>query len=526
MIVSLFNHLWQSTLFASLAGLLTIALRRYPARARFWLWFAASVKFLLPFSLLVTLGNRLAPRAQLLAVAEPVTYLAGVVSTPFVKMAPILDSTRASTASIATVLLALWLSGAVVVLTVWTLKWLRLRKLLLKAASPVDLAAPIPVKSVAAPIEPGLVGVWRPVLLLPEGLTARLSSDEMHSFIAHELCHLRRHDNLTAAIHMAVEALFWFYPLTWWLGTRLVAEREHACDESVVTSGHDPQVYAGGLLKVCRFCVQAPLLCAAGVSGADLKGRIRVIMSASGTRRLSAATQLSIVLAGVFSLAAPLCYGLMSATATAAATQAAQTAEATPPTAAEIARRLYEQTRPRTEVPFEPAAFDKFVGYYRFDDSDQFAHIYRIGSHYFAQMTGQSPVENFPESPTQFFATIVAAQISFDVDAGGRVTGLVVHQNGLLHPAARVPDATYDAVQAKLASRIKANEPSPGTEASLRRWIASMEAGHPNYDNMGAGLAAAARAQASTIAAGFHRLGAFHSLKFARVAPNGWDGPA
>src|SRR5438046_7504082 len=53
------NHLWQSTLFAITAGLLTLILRKNHARVRYWLWLAASVKFLIPFSLLVALGSYL-----------------------------------------------------------------------------------------------------------------------------------------------------------------------------------------------------------------------------------------------------------------------------------------------------------------------------------------------------------------------------------------------------------------------------------------------------------------------------------
>jgi beta-lactamase regulating signal transducer with metallopeptidase domain len=40
---------------------------------------------------------------------------------------------------------------------------------------------------------------------------------------------------------MLVEAVFWFYPLVWWLGARLVDERERACDEEVVALGKDPR---------------------------------------------------------------------------------------------------------------------------------------------------------------------------------------------------------------------------------------------------------------------------------------------
>ena len=52
------NHLWQSTLFTAVAGILTIALRKNRARVRYWLWLTASVKFLVPFSLLVSMGSQ------------------------------------------------------------------------------------------------------------------------------------------------------------------------------------------------------------------------------------------------------------------------------------------------------------------------------------------------------------------------------------------------------------------------------------------------------------------------------------
>ncbi|HEY4085460.1 MAG TPA: hypothetical protein VGM43_05955, partial [Bryobacteraceae bacterium] len=50
------NHLWQSTLFAVAAGLLTLTLRKNRAAVRYWVWLAASVKFLIPFSLLIRIG--------------------------------------------------------------------------------------------------------------------------------------------------------------------------------------------------------------------------------------------------------------------------------------------------------------------------------------------------------------------------------------------------------------------------------------------------------------------------------------
>jgi hypothetical protein len=54
---SLLAHLWQSTLCFLVAWLLTLALKNNRASVRYWVWLAASVKFLVPFSLLVSAGS-------------------------------------------------------------------------------------------------------------------------------------------------------------------------------------------------------------------------------------------------------------------------------------------------------------------------------------------------------------------------------------------------------------------------------------------------------------------------------------
>ena len=54
----LFNHLWQSTVVLAFAWILTILFRRNPARVRYVIWMLASLKFLVPFALLATVGER------------------------------------------------------------------------------------------------------------------------------------------------------------------------------------------------------------------------------------------------------------------------------------------------------------------------------------------------------------------------------------------------------------------------------------------------------------------------------------
>jgi bla regulator protein blaR1 len=104
--------------------------------------------------------------------------------------------------------------------------------------------------------EPGVFRILRPVLVWPAGFSERLTDAELEAIVAHELCHLRRRNNLFAALHMLIEAIFWFHPLVWWLETRLVNERELACDETVISIGHAPQTYAESILKACEFCIE------------------------------------------------------------------------------------------------------------------------------------------------------------------------------------------------------------------------------------------------------------------------------
>ena len=81
------NHLWQSTLFVGVAGLLTLFLTKNRAHVRYWLWLIASVKFLLPFSILVAVGGLLGRRdtaapSQLVSAAD-FSYFVEQVGEPF-----------------------------------------------------------------------------------------------------------------------------------------------------------------------------------------------------------------------------------------------------------------------------------------------------------------------------------------------------------------------------------------------------------------------------------------------------------
>jgi bla regulator protein blaR1 len=309
---ALLNHLWQSTLFAIVAGLLALALRKNRAPARYWLWFAASVKFLIPFSLLVTIGHhsewRKAPAVAPIQISTaPISSVIHDIGKPFTPPPQAASSARDA-------LLGLWLCGFLIVVVGWLRQWLRVQRAL-RWASPLHLNLPIRAMSSPERLEPGIFGVFRPVLLVPTGITERLTPQQWEAVLAHELCHVRRRDNLTAAIHMMIEAIFWFHPLLWWIGKRLVDERERACDEEVLLAAGDPAIYAEGILNVCKLYVESPLACAAGVTGSNLKERIRAIMTQRVAPDLNFARKAALIVAGIFALAAPVALGILRAQA-------------------------------------------------------------------------------------------------------------------------------------------------------------------------------------------------------------------
>jgi TonB family protein len=305
----LLDHLWQSTVVLAVIGALTLFFRNNGAHVRHVLWTAASVKFLVPFALLNGLGTYFAHLTGLKLPSLSAIETLYVAGQPF-SDGPVFMALPAPGAGIWLAALGAWIAGAGILLGLWFSRWLKLRAAL-RAARDADIAAAVPVKLSPAQLEPGLVGIFRSVLLLPEGITDRLTPAELQAVVVHEVCHMRRRDNLIAALHMLVEALFWFWPPVWWLGARLIAERERACDEAVLAAGNDPQTYAESILKVCKFYVSSPLACAAGIAGANLSQRMETIMENRMLIRLNGIKKTLLGGAAAALVLTPLAAGLL-----------------------------------------------------------------------------------------------------------------------------------------------------------------------------------------------------------------------
>jgi len=310
------NHLWQSTVFAAAAALACWGLRNNRARTRYWLWLAASVKFLVPFSLLVSLGGRIVTPAHPMQAMTATRVVS--ISNSFAPMPPAVVTAVSTPGRVSGIrwwpgiLGGVWLAGALIVTAGWTRRWLEVRRVHRQSRpAPLDFAIPVAISPAA--MEPGVFGFVRPVLLLPEGLAETLSPEQFETVLAHEQCHVESRDNLTAALHLAVATVFWFHPAVWWIGRRLIDERERACDEAVLADRNPPETYAQGILNICKFYRESPLPCAAGVTGADLKQRIREIMTRRASYRLTVLRKAVLAAAAVAAVAIPLAIGVLRA---------------------------------------------------------------------------------------------------------------------------------------------------------------------------------------------------------------------
>jgi bla regulator protein blaR1 len=325
------NHLWQSTVFAAVAALLTLLLRKNHAGTRYWLWLAASLKFLLPFALFIAAGTHLQWWKQTPAPQSQVSIVMDQITQPF---AP-LDAQRAPSTVPSTpatgirkwpfAVLTVWFIGFAALLIFWCVRWRRITRaihdskplesgreleLLRGLERGLGLAHATRIVSGGAALEPGIVGIIRPVMFLPAGIAERLNDSQLSAVMLHELCHLRRRDNLAAVLHMVVESVFWFHPLVWWMGAQLIDERERACDEEVLALGSEPQAYAEGILKVCEFYLETPLVCVAGITGSNLKKRIEAIMIHRIAHKLELGKKLLLATIAAAALIAPVVFGL------------------------------------------------------------------------------------------------------------------------------------------------------------------------------------------------------------------------
>ncbi len=287
--MALLHFLWQGAAIGALAWLSLSLLRQARPQARYAVACAAlSLCVLLPAW---SVAHALAGMAR---DAMPPTALALDAAT----MPPVWLRDAGQSPALSPALpwiVALWACGACLLLLRMAcgLAWLHR----LRAGSHADgrwqacvdhlavrlrVGRRVALRVVDAGDSPVCAGWWRPVVLLPAAIAARLPAELLEALLAHELAHVRRHDYLVNLLQGAVEALLFYHPVVWWLSHRIRIERELVADDLAAAALGEPRRLAVALAELDRFDaspapVHSPLF-AHAARGGHLMSRIQQLV--------------------------------------------------------------------------------------------------------------------------------------------------------------------------------------------------------------------------------------------------------
>ena len=277
--------MWQITLQASilivLVYLLDLATRRWVwPQLRLLLWLLVLLRLLLPPSLsspwsvtapVYTEASQLLPQSFVEPPAAPMlkTRLSDIVYPNFTTAgspewlfeggntgirsirppnAPRPDSVEPSPRlTWQSWLLCLWATVSLLLASFFGVLVFRLRKQVADAAKASELADLVSTVARAAGLKsapdvrisaevatPAVLGLRRPVILIPPNHTSVLSPRDLRNALLHEMCHIKRRDLLLQRIVLLIHALYWCNPLLWIVRRRIRHLTEMCCDARVV----------------------------------------------------------------------------------------------------------------------------------------------------------------------------------------------------------------------------------------------------------------------------------------------------
>lgn len=287
----LVSHVWLSTVFL-LAALVVLAVlrRRLTAGARFSLVLVGLAKFAVPHAAVAAGVQALDKALRIDSRGGLEMPLRAATAALRIDFAPAGPPGPQSWPAIA---LGIW--AAVALASILRLAWAhhRLASLLARTALPArprEAAAlerarqrtgargRIGIARSPLPEAPAVLGIRRPLILLPLAGCDDLSDDELESLLRHECAHVARRDNLVAACASVLGSLFWFHPLVWIARRILGVERERACDEIAVGSGEGKETYLTALAKFCHAAIGPELPGISRMATPRLKERMDHIM--------------------------------------------------------------------------------------------------------------------------------------------------------------------------------------------------------------------------------------------------------
>lgn len=336
-LVSLFEGVMRASVLGSIAVVLVLVLRRslrgrLSPSIRCLLWLPVCALLISPRlpDLGLNTGHETLS-SKLLPVAKPEanrTQVVVRVDSPMLLSAGEASVINpASSLSLMECLPLIWAVGSGMLALIWLTSFLMLCRRSVNARQPVPVEVAelfvqcaqtmglrrVPQVMVTNAVNsPALMGMIRPVMLLPLSLPGALTTEELRMVMLHEAGHVKRHDLLFHWLSLVLLAVHWFNPLCWLAAWLLRADRESACDAAVLKAcqqdcrsvyGHTLLKLQAGLVGITRF---RPLV---GVLGSSDMLRQRIVEIASFGRgsRLAgmlAAFFVSVSAAGIALMAA------------------------------------------------------------------------------------------------------------------------------------------------------------------------------------------------------------------------------
>ena len=226
------------------------------------------------------------------------------------------------------IVLAVWISGALMTLSMLLVGLLRLSRVALTAscaggrlaelageiARAIGLGRPVAVLQSDQPTVLVTWGLVRPKVVLPAA-ASQWTDERLRIVLRHELAHVRRGDWAAQMLAEVLRAVYWFNPLIWIACRRLRDASERACDDAVLNGGVEPANYASHLLDLARTFTamrRAPAPALAMARSSKLEGRISAMLDSRLNRRpLTTRARVAIV-ATLFALTVPVAIAAQS----------------------------------------------------------------------------------------------------------------------------------------------------------------------------------------------------------------------